>query len=431
MSVRKRISIDALQPGMFVVEMDLPWYRTPFLFHKRLIEDLQTIQVMKQHGIKTVTIDVSRGRDVEAGQEAPAGTVAEAPTSPASATDAAIDAPSPPLIEQAAASPAPMGAESAPAGNARALYAEIHQTIDRIFADLERGVPPTPAEVRTVVGGVLNQVLARRDALILEGAFQRMKSHDRALAAHALDCCILSLVVGIESNIDPALYEHVGVGALLHDIGLVRLPRHLVRARYNCAGQELQLLQQHPHLGHTLLHEQGGFSPEAMRIVLEHHEHLDGSGYPNNLSGEALSPLSQLVGIVNFYDNQVSRFNGRPPMTPHDAVRQLFLAGERQHYTKTLVETVIRTIGVYPVGSLVRLNTGEQAVVTGTNPSQRLKPQVKITSGPQGESYSNPDPIDLSQPNSSGIVRTIQRVLDPVTERVNITMYLDTGTHPA
>lgn len=112
-------------------------------------------------------------------------------------------------------------------------------------------------------------------------------------------------------------------------------------------------------------------------------------------------------------------------MIPHDAVRQLFLVGERGQYPKPLVEAVIRSIGVYPVGSLVRLNTGEQAVVVGVNPEQRLKPQVKITGGPHGESYLNPEQVDLSLPSQDKVSRTVLRVLDPVQERVNIAMYLD------
>ena len=111
---------------------------------------------------------------------------------------------------------------------------------------------------------------------------------------------------------------------------------------------------------------------------MEHHERCNGSGYPRRVNAMEIAPLAQIVGIVDLYDKMVSRRGGRPAMIPHDAVRQLFLVGERGQYPEPLVEAVIRSIGVYPVGSLVRLNTGEQAVVVGVNPEQRLKPQVKI-----------------------------------------------------
>jgi putative nucleotidyltransferase with HDIG domain len=420
MSGTKQISIEQLIPGMFVVEMDLPWYRTPFLFHKRLIRDVETIGVMKQHGVQHVTIDTTKGLDVQA----PAHT----PPVPSEASADALDAGQ--GVDEASQKPnsLPLSAGETPVA---AVYGEAQEAVERIFADLERGVPPTPAATKVIVGGVIDQVLHGRSELLLHGTFLKVKQFDRSLGAHALDTAILSLVVAVESGVDPSLYEHLGMGALLHDVGYVRLPRNLVRKRDECTDSEQRLLEQHTQLGLTVLGEQSGFHQEVCRVVVEHHERCDGSGYPRKLKAQDISPLAQIVGIVDFYDKMVSRRGGRPAMIPHDAVRQLFLVGERGQYPKQLVEAVIRSIGVYPVGSLVRLNTGEQAVVIGVNPEQRLKPQVKITGGPHGESYPNPEQVDLSLSSQDKVSRTVLRVLDPVQERVNIAMYLGDVTDQA
>jgi HD-GYP domain-containing protein (c-di-GMP phosphodiesterase class II) len=178
-------------------------------------------------------------------------------------------------------------------------------------------------------------------------------------------------------------------------------------------------------LGVTLLSQRGDMPDGVLRIVAEHHERGDGSGYPTGAKREAISQLAKIVGLVDLYDGMVSRRSGRVALLPHDAVRRLFLLGECGQFEKVLVETVIRSVGVYPVGSLVRLNTGEQAVVVGINPSQRLKPLVKIVGGPQGESYATPLPVDLAAQTQGRVVRSVLRVLDPVQERVNIAMYLD------
>ncbi|MFO0707409.1 MAG: DUF3391 domain-containing protein [Nitrospira sp.] len=407
MSSTKQIPIDQLKPGMFVVDMDLPWYRTPFLFHKRLIRDNDTIAVMKQHGIRVVTIDPRKGLDVEA--------VASSSAEPPSFSERGVGD----LVGAEAGT-----TTSDQTTETDALYAEARDAMDRIFADLERGVPPTPEATKAIVSQVLAQVLERRNDLLLQSAYHRLKHFDRSLADHGLDTAILSLIVAVESGVDPSLHEYLGIGALLHDAGYARLPRNLVRKRDECDDSERRLLQQHAHLGATLLAEQGSLHDEVRRIVLEHHEHGDGSGFPTGAKGLAISPLAEIVGIVDLYDKMVSRRGGRPAMLPHDAVRQLFLVGEQGQYPKALVEAVIRSIGVYPVGSLVRLNTGEQAVVVGVNPSQRLKPQVKITGGPHGESYANPERIDLAQPAQDRVNRTVMRVLDPIQERVNVAMYL-------
>ncbi|ULA63120.1 MAG: hypothetical protein LZF86_100118 [Nitrospira sp.] len=412
MSGTKQISVEQLIPGMFIVEMDLPWYRTPFLFHKRLIRDVETITVMKQHGVRHVTIDTTKGLDLQILTSTPSAK----PELPAAVPNS--EAPDCETVEESGSIPIFISR------SVSAVYGEAREAVERIFTDLERGVPPAPAATKAIVGGVITQVLQDRSALLLHSTFHKVKQFDRSLGAHALDTAILSLVVAVESGIDSSLYEHLGIGALLHDVGYVRLPRNLVRKRDDCTESEQRLLEQHTQLGVTVLDEQAGFHPEVCRVVMEHHERCDGSGYPRKIAGDAISPLAQIVGIVDFYDKMISRRGGRPAMIPHDAVRQLFLVGERGQYPKLLVEAVIRSIGVYPVGSLVRLNTGEQAVVVGVNPEQRLKPQVKITGGPHGESYANPEQVDLSLPSQDKVSRTVLRVLDPIQERVNIAMYM-------
>ena len=413
----KEITIDQLVPGMFIADMDVPWYRTPFLFHKRLIKDADTVRLMKQHGIRKVTIDLGKGLDVGTGSSS--GTSGGAPSAEGL------------LSERPTEHPGSAPVESAPASTGQ-LYAEAQQTVDRIFADLEHGAPPPPSATKAVVSKVLARVLEDRTGMLTQLAVQQIKQFDRSLAAHALDTCVLSLIVAVETGLDEGGLQNLGAGALLHDIGYVRLPRNLVRKRWDCSESERRLLEQHPKLGLALLANQRELPEEVTRIVAEHHERGDGSGFPARLTQDAIARAATVVGIVDVYDGMVSRRSGRPAMLPHDAIRQLFLAGDRGEFHKTLVEIVIRTIGVYPVGSLVRLNTGEQAVVVGVNPSQRLKPLVKITGGPQGESYTDPLQVDLAAQAHDRGVRSVLRVLDPAQERVNVTMYLDdTGSQAA
>jgi len=411
----KRIAIEQLIPGMFITEMDVPWYRTPFLSHKRLIKDLQTIQLMKQHGIRMVTIDTSKGSDL--------------PSEPSATTlhtgnqqSPSVDVPAPP-DQTPERTP-----EVKPHDHfVAAIYAQAQEAVERIFEDLERGIPPSPEATKAIVSNVLGQVLNDRAAMVTQLAIQKIKQFDRSLTTHALDTCILSLVVAVESGLDQTAQEQIGMGALLHDAGYVRLPRNLVRKREECSGQDKTLLEQHCKLGVTLLSEQPGMHEDVLRIVREHHERANGSGFPAKLGKDQIFHLAQIVGIVDFYDGMVSRRGRRQAMIPHDAVRQLFLAGEQGLFEKSLVELLIRSIGVYPVGSLVRLNTGEQAVVIGVNPQQRLKPLVKVTTDPQGGSYATPIDIDLATPSPDHTIRTVLRVLDPSKERVNIGIHLDQG----
>ncbi len=419
----KQIPIDQLILGMYLVGMDVPWYRTPFLSHKFPIKDLDTIQLMKRHGIRMVTIDTSKGLDVPS---------CPRPTNPDTLERHAQ--PEPPPLDSGAS------VESAPPANTSAagrvatrdagqppsvIYAQAQEAVERIFTDLERGIPPSPEATKATVSTVLEHVLSDQAAMATQLAIQKIKQFDRSLTTHALDTCILSLIVALESGLDQPTQELVGMGALLHDTGYVRLPRNLVRKRDECTGQDKTLLEQHCKLGVAVLAEQPGMPEDVLRIVKEHHEWSNGSGFPAALQHDQTSQLAQIVGIVDFYDGMVSRRGTRPSMMPHDAVRQLFLAGERGQFEKALVELMIRSIGVYPVGSLVRLNTGEQAVVVGVNPQQRLKPLVKITTDPQGGSYPTPIEVDLAAPSTGHTVRSVLRVLDPARERVNIGIHLN------
>ncbi len=409
----RRIAIEQLIPGMFIIEMDVPWYRTPFLSHKRLIKDLETIQLMKQHGIKMVTINTTKGSDLP---PTPSTNIQHVAGQHATNSDV----PAPP--EQKAPH-APAAKSDDP--SATVIYAQAQEAVERIFDDLEQGIPPSPEATKAIVSKVMVQILSDRAAMATQVAIHKIKQFDRSLTAHALDTCILSLVVAIESGLDQSTQEQVGMGALLHDAGYVRLPRNLVRKREECSGQDKTLLEQHCKLGVALLSEHPGMHKDVLRIVREHHERADGSGFPAGLRGDTIAHLAQIVGIVDVYDSMVSRRGTRPAMIPHDAVRQLFLAAERGQFAKSLVELMIRSIGVYPVGSLVRLNTGEQAVVVGVNPQQRLKPLVKITTDPHGGAYATPIEVDLATPSPDHSVRTVLRVLDPAQERVNIGIHLD------
>lgn len=403
----KDISIDQLTPGMFMVQVDVPWFRSPFLSHKRLIQDAETIREMKQCGIRTVTIDIGKGTDVrpETKEDQPAKARTDSHTTVAAET--------------------PTHPTQPDASSVQTLYSEAHETVERIFAQLEQGDVPSPTITKAVVSTVLMQIIDDRAAVMTHLAIQKLKQFDRSLATHALDTCILSLIIAVEIGLDETAQTQLGTGALLHDAGYARLPRNLVRRRQTCTDNERLLLQQHPTLGTALLTKTAGFDAAVVRVVAEHHEREDGSGFPSGLKQDGISTLAMIVGIVDWYDGMVNCRGGRAAILPSTAIHRLFVAGQQGRIKNTLAESVIRSIGIYPIGSLVLLNTGEQAVVVKINPGQRLKPLVKIIAGPRGESYVPPLLTDLAAPTSDRESRSILRGLDPVQEHVNIALYLD------
>ena len=441
----KTITIDQLKPGMFIVGMDQPWYRTPFLLHKRLIRDTKDIALLRQHGIRELKIDPSQGLDAEPNPPGDAPPTANTQaTAAALQPNHAVQPPSPehaPLpaasVKMNAAQPLPpVRQEDEPrpsnareqAAAAQETYREATRSMERMFEELEAGIVPRPDTLRTVVGNVLSRVVEDGASMLSLLSLQQMKRFDRTLASHALDVCTLSLIVAQDFGVAEGDLEALGAGALLHDIGYVRLPRNLYRRSHDLTEQERALMQQHSALGLAILQEAQEDRDAIVRIVTEHHERIDGSGFPHKLTGDSLSVLAQLVGLVDAYDGMVSRRGGRPAMQPHDAIRQLFRLGDTGQYPKDLIHAMIGSLGVYPIGSLVLLNTAEQAVVVGVNHSQRLKPVVKVITGRRGESYPTPIRIDLGSQAAGDSERIIKKSLDPLQERVNVAMFLD-GIH--
>ncbi len=441
----KTITIDQLTPGMFIVGMDQPWYRTPFLTHKRLIRDIKDIALLRQHGIRELKIDPSQGLDVEPKPSGNAPTPShKQETAAAPKPNHTIEPPSPiqaPLsasdkeIKTAPLQP-PSSQKTEPtssrtreqAAAAQATYTEAISSMEHMFEELEAGIVPRKETLQIVVTNVLSRVLDDGTTMLSLLSLQKMKRFDRTLASHALDVCTLSLIVAHDYGVAEGDLEMLGAGALLHDIGYVRLPRNLYRRSQDLSEQERTMMQQHPTLGLAVLQETQEDREAVVRIVTGHHECSNGSGFPHKLKGDSLSVLAQLVGLVDVYDGMVSRRGGRPAMLPHNAIRQLFRLGDTGQYAKDLIQTMIGSLGVYPIGSLVLMNTGEQAVVVGMNHTQRLKPVVKVITGPRGESYPTPILVDLGAPTAEASARTITKVLDPLHERVNMAMFLD-GIH--
>lgn len=407
MASTKPILIDQLTVGMFIAGLDQPWYRTPFLLHKWLVSNPDDIVQLKRHGIQVVTIDTDRGLDVGAAPAAP-----EAAPLP--------EPPSAPEIVEAATN-----GHSSPAAAAAATYREAMEAVERVFTDLEAGHLPKITALKPVVSTLLKQVVDHPEAMMIQFCLDKMRRFDGTLANHGMDVCVLTLILAVENSCTEVEMEALGLGALLHDIGFVRLPRNLYRKTSPLTEQEQVLMRQHPQLAATVL-SKIDLLPEAVsHIIAQHHEFQDGSGYPKLVKPGGLSPLAQLMALADTYDDLVTSRYGRAPLLPHDAIRQLFVLGAKGRYDKNLVEVAIKMLGVYPLGSLIKLNTNECAVVIGLNHEDRLRPRIRIIRGPDGEIQNPPVESDLQNQATDQPARTILRALDPRQEQIDLPQYLD------
>lgn len=404
--MKKRISIQDLRPGMYITGMDRSWFKTPFLRHKWTIKREDEIALLRSYGIQEVQIDTDKGCDLSEVTDLQ-------PTS--NDDDPSLEGPSP--SSGFGLGPNPEDIESA-----RLLRAEAISTLDVFFRQM--GVPSSQhlREIRSVVSTLLDGILEHQAAMV---ALIQMRRFDPNLASHGVDTGMLAMAIGQEHGCDPPQLKLVGLAALLHDIGQLRLPLNLIRKVQVFTHQEHKLMQAHCEMGVAVLNQFSEIPEESKRMILEHHERLDGSGYPKGLRGNHISELTQILSIADTYDAQISGRCSFPPVPPARALAELYRAAVEGQYHPYLVQRLIQLLGVYPIGSLVRLNTAEQAVVVWVHSHSRLTPTIKLLKDPSGQPYPEQEIIDLAAQHAHTPPRSIEKVLDPHQEGWDIAKILE------
>jgi putative nucleotidyltransferase with HDIG domain len=297
------------------------------------------------------------------------------------------------------AAAAPQGGAAAEAGSAaeledpravaararqRALREQIEagQRCDRQHAEAARAWREATELVtaRPLEAAGQSQALTRAilDKMLVEGDIGiRLVSGsgDRA-ASHALNVGVISLLIGRTLGMaEPELME-LGVGALMHDVGKIEVADRFRHAEEGFNANELAAYRDHVAKG-VAIGQRMGLPAGALRVVAQHHEHADGSGFPLRLSGERITMAARVVALINRYDNLVNPQARTLALTPHEAVSVLFAQG-RNRFDASVLNQFIRMMGVYPAGSLVQLTDDRFAMVVGVNSSRPLKPRVLV-----------------------------------------------------
>ena len=448
--MHKQIYIDQLTSGMFLVGVDQSWFKTPFLFHKRLIRGEDDIDKLRQAGIRQVSIDPERGKDCASevvstqpvlpvagslqeplqGSLQEPGVVSEEPPSRDLARPVMVEAAEqkPLTVEDGAPAPAQcrgpatLNALNNELANAQNVRKEALKTAQSVLDGVGTGARIDDVRIKAAVHGLMDSVWRCPESSLL---LIQIRQFDAELFTHVVNVCVLSLIMGKGQELVSGLLQTLATGALLHDVGQMRLPRNIRRKTGLYTPQERKLMQKHSELGAAMLRS-SGMSEDVCRVVIEHHERPDGSGYPYGLQNEAISTLSQIVGMTDTYDAMLQGNGGFPPLLSTQALRELYQMGSSGAFDATQVSLLIRFLGLYPVGALVELNTGERGVVIATNPADALKPMVKLVTDRTRQPLSEALIIDLVAENGDE-PRTIRNVLDPTTENINIVGCLAEG----
>ena len=400
--MRKTVPIEQLQYGMYVAELDRPWTDTPFRFQGFVLKTPEQLETLKKY-CKSVQVDPDKAEVVARLPDQAFGAGGMKSPLDLSRTGKVK------YTEQA-----PVEQEF---GRAVTSYAAGEKAIQETLDALRAGRTLDAQRVTEAVNGLTQSVLRNPDAMLLYTQLQQKGDYTMS---HALDVAVYMTAFGrfLEmSRDDISLLSHLG---LLQDIGKVRVPNTLIEKRERLSIEEFELAKKHVEHSVAILGEAKGLPARLAELAVLHHERHDGSGYPKKLGSKEIGLIGSMAAIVDTFDALTARRPYAEPVAPSTALSMLY-KWRGTFFDPHLVEQFIRCIGIFPVGSIVELNSGEAGIVITQNLDKRLLPRVMIVRDAAGNPLKPQKLIDLSrEPKiASGEPYRIKRTLEygriPVT----------------
>lgn len=240
---------------------------------------------------------------------------------------------------------------------------------------------------------ILSEIQSNPTAMI---SLASIYTADGYLYHHSVNVTILATVLGLAKGYNQRQLTELGVGAMMHDVGMLQLPSDLITKAGVYTPAEFEMVKQHTVHGYEYLKKQDGISTLSAHVALQHHERVNGSGYPRGLKGNEIHEYAQIVGICDVFDAMNSARPHRPGYLPHDTLEYLMAAGNSL-FDYSLVSLFVKNVAIYPLGLTVTLNSGESAVIVSINPEYPQRPVVRLISSQDGTPVETPIDLDLTK----------------------------------
>lgn len=382
----REVPVDELRPGMYVADLGRGWWSHMFLRRRFLLRDVTDIERLRGEGIREVVIDLNRGAS-------PPATAAEVLAAQAPEPFSGLDQ----RLREAAEARRARARESVSLEEerwrSRKLGDDAGQVVRGLMDDVRLGRRADFRRTEEVVDRFMDSVGRHPDALI---PALRLKGHDAYGDRHALSVTAMVIALGDTLEMEAGTIRQAAQGALLQDMGKACIPERILTKPGRLNDFEYARMRSHVPESLRLLEDLPWIGDLTLRVVTEHHERVDGSGYPYRLAGDAISLHAQAAALVEAYDALTSDRPFQAGIEPTEALRELFTGAGRQ-FRADLVPALVKTLGVYPVGSLVRLSNDTLAVVTRQNRHKPLQPEVRVIFDLRQRRYIRPYDLDLGR----------------------------------
>jgi HD-GYP domain-containing protein (c-di-GMP phosphodiesterase class II) len=295
----------------------------------------------------------------------------------------------------------------------------ICEALDEVVDDIRRERKVAVEGLREAVGEMTDSIVRNPDACMW---LRMAKNRESYTYYHLLDTSALAIALGRHLGFSRTEIGELGLGALLIDIGKLKVPQDLIRKTAPLSDAEHAEVRRHVAYSVEILKGVPGVTRRTMEIVAAHHERYDGSGYPEGLFARRIPPFARMVAVADCFDAITSDRPYRVGISPHDAMRQLYDECDRA-FQREIVEQFIQCLGIYPTGTLVELVSGEIGVVVGQNRLRRLKPRLLLLLDAQHNRLDPCIEVDLMEPrpkDCSGSPCAIRRSVEPQQFGINL-----------
>ncbi|WP_429038531.1 HD-GYP domain-containing protein [Aeromonas media] len=386
------IPVNQLRPGMYVIAIASQTGAME-IAQTGLVTTRQQVDVLIRRGVLTVKVDLARSKLPGIAQ---------------------VISPSP---AHSAGSVRPAGSGEGRELKIRRLYQEARELQGKFIRHLKAGEPIDITPLAAVAEEMVDTMFTHGDAML---CLARIRAKDAYLMEHSMNVAILLANFGRYLGLERSVLKELTLGGLLHDVGKIMTPDEVLNKPGKLTDEEFGVMRQHVVHSYDILSNTAGITPTMLEVAANHHERLDGTGYPQRLKGDQLSLYTRMSGIVDVYDAVTADRVYKQGMQPTQAFR-ILLKGINQHFDAELVTKFIKCMGVYPVGTLVQLSNQRLAVVMQRNEQQPLKPMVKVIYHATQRHYLEVQWLDLAR---SGGQESIESTVDPKEFGINLANFV-------